>query len=102
MSEVLEIPEKTLSAMAPHFREGMRLRMEALALLQQAEAIDHLKPHVVTIADDVVSTFITWDMSKHLPMDEVAAQFGLDCDQTKVTNVALYGLTLAEMTGVKR
>jgi len=81
--------------------KALKLRVEALALLQQAEALDHLKPYAVTHEHrSGLSTYLLW--ASHAPTTEQAcavldAPFEAELDETLEIKS---DFTLDELTGV--
>lgn len=84
-----------------HADRGLFLRTKALALLEEAQAVDGLKPFVVTHSHNYgSSSYIAWN---HETPDEDNAEKVLDAEYEPDKNESLTieeSITLSEMVGV--
>lgn len=95
------MPNTTLPKSEIALNPGLRLRTQALALLQEAQAFDGLKPFIVTHTHSFgETTYVLW--AAETP-SQIEAETVLDCEfepDREETLVVEDCFTLEEMAGV--
>lgn len=84
----------------PHSTEALSLRIQALALLERAQALDGLRPFALHHAHDCGdSTYIVWS-SREPEIDEASQMLDAEFEPDRGENLSIESsITLQEITG---